>query len=107
MPIFQRTVVLPHTRREGRRSVRDGACRFRLDAIRLGSNNCSMSTETKSTADSDTKALLAWIAEGTPLPPDVRKRIQERGDELTEEIRQKYGIVEIAVDLIREIRDGE
>lgn len=47
------------------------------------------------------------IIHGSPLPPDVYQRIQERGDELTEEIRQKYGTIEIAVDLIREIRDAE
>jgi hypothetical protein len=66
-----------------------------------------MSTDAESTVDEDTKALLAWIANGTPLHPDVRKRIEDRGDQLTEEIRQKYGTVEIAVDLIRQIRDGE
>jgi hypothetical protein len=77
-----------------------------IDAAACAANNCSMSTEAEPTLDADTKALLAWLADGTPLPCDVRKRIQERGDELTEEIRQKYGTVEIAVDLIREIRDG-
>jgi hypothetical protein len=59
------------------------------------------------TLDADTAALIERITRDTPLPPDVYKRIQERGDKLTEEIRQKYGTIEIAVDLIREIRDEE
>lgn len=64
-----------------------------------------MSTEAKSSIDADTEALIERITHGTPLPPDVYQRIQERGDKLTDEIRQKYGTIEIAVDLIREIRD--
>lgn len=66
-----------------------------------------MSTETKPTIDSDTQAILARIGHGTPLPADVYQRIQARGDELTEQVRQQYGRMEIAVDLIREIRDEE
>lgn len=64
-----------------------------------------MSTEANPALDADTEALMERISHGTPLPPDVYRRIQERGDQLTEEIRQKYGTREIAVDLIREIRD--
>lgn len=66
-----------------------------------------MSTDAKAIVDADTEALLERMIHGTPLPPDVYQRIQERGDKLTEEIRRKYGVREIAVDLIREIRDGE
>ncbi|HET6884043.1 MAG TPA: hypothetical protein VFI31_28070 [Pirellulales bacterium] len=66
-----------------------------------------MSSEARSTADADTDALMEHVIHGTPLPLDVYQRIQERGDKLTEEIRQQYGVREIAVDLIREIRDGE
>lgn len=64
-----------------------------------------MSTETKPTLDADTEALIESITHGTPLSPEVYQRIRERGDRLREEMRQKYGTVEIAVDLIREIRD--
>lgn len=57
--------------------------------------------------DADTQALLERIFHGTPLPPDVYRRIQVRGDKLTEEIRQHYGTVDFAVELIREVRDEE
>ena len=66
-----------------------------------------MSIETNEHVEADTNALMESIINGAPLPPDVYHRIQKRGDELTEEIRQKYGTIEIAVDLIREIRDEE
>jgi hypothetical protein len=64
-----------------------------------------MSTDTRPSVDPDTEALLERILHGKPLDPDVYRRIQERGNKLTEEIRQKVGTVEIAVDLIRECRD--
>ena len=35
------------------------------------------------------------------------KRARERGDEFRRQMRAKYGARSIAVDLIREIRDGE
>lgn len=66
-----------------------------------------MSTETKPTIDADTAALMERILHGTPLPPDVNRRIRARGDELREEMRREYGTVEIAVDLVRETRDEE
>ncbi|HJT32278.1 MAG TPA: hypothetical protein VJ783_09570 [Pirellulales bacterium] len=66
-----------------------------------------MSTDTHPIIDADTQAILERIAHGTPLPADVYQRIQERGDKLTEQIRAQYGTIEIAVDLIREIRDEE
>lgn len=66
-----------------------------------------MSIEIKPSADADTEALMQRILHGTPLPPDVYQRIREHGDKLREEMRQKYGTVEIAVNLIREIRDEE
>jgi hypothetical protein len=38
---------------------------------------------------------------------DELKRAREKGDKLRQEMRAKYGPRNIAVDLIREIRDGE
>ena len=64
-----------------------------------------MSLDVKSCFDPDTEAILERIATGKPLDSDVYRRIQERGDKITEEIRQKYGTIEIAVDLVREIRN--
>lgn len=78
-----------------------------VDGTTFVAENSNMNTDTTPILDADTQALMDRIVHGTPLPPDVYQRIQERGDQLTEEIRQKYGTIEIAVDLIREIRDEE
>ena len=78
-----------------------------VDATAPATKNLNMSIETKPTVDADMEALLERIAHGTPLPPDVYQRIRDRSDRLREEMRQKFGTAEIAVDLVREIRDEE
>ena len=54
---------------------------------------------------SDLDAVVASIASGTPLNAEIRRRIRERSERITEELRQKHGELDVAVDLIREIRD--
>lgn len=66
-----------------------------------------MSTETKSTLEVDDEALMERVLRGKPLEPEVYRRLREEGDRITEEIRRQHGTIEIAVDLIREIRDEE
>lgn len=66
-----------------------------------------MGTRTPPAVENDTEALMERIMHGTPLPAEVYQRIRQRGDELRNEMRQEFGVVEIAVDLIREIRDDE
>jgi len=63
-----------------------------------------MSIDTKTT-DADTEAILNRMASGKPLDPDVYRRIRAEGAKITEAIRRKHGILNIAVDLIRESRD--
>jgi hypothetical protein len=67
-------------------------------------DNLCMTTDTRHPIDADTEALLERIA-GKPLDPEVYRRIQERGNKVTEEIRKRMGTIEIAIDLIRETRD--
>lgn len=78
-----------------------------VDAIGPAADNFTMSTGSNAKVEADTYALMKRIVCGVPLPADIYQRIQERGDELTEEIRQKHGTIEIAVDLVRGIRDDE
>ena len=54
-------------------------------------------------ADGD--AVIESLVRGQPLDEETRNRIRERGRKLTEQIRQKYGEMNIAVDLVRESRD--
>jgi hypothetical protein len=66
-----------------------------------------MSTEAKPILDADTEALMERVLHGKPLDPEVYQRIRAEGDRITEEIRRQHGTIEIAVELIREIRDEE
>ncbi len=53
----------------------------------------------------DKDALLEHLTTGKPLDAEARRRILERGERISKELRQVYGEMNIAVDLIREIRD--
>jgi hypothetical protein len=53
----------------------------------------------------DGDAVLECLATGKPLAPETRERIRARGRKITEELRQKYGEMNIAVEVIRETRD--
>lgn len=68
-----------------------------------------MSIDTASTIDSvevaDSKAVLEHLTQGTRLDPDVYRRVHERAAKITEELRRKYGTLDIAVDLIRQARE--
>lgn len=64
-----------------------------------------MSTDTQPTVDPDTAAILERMATGKPLAPEVYHRIRAEGAKITESIRRKQGVLNIAVDLIRASRD--
>jgi hypothetical protein len=52
----------------------------------------------------DAEAVIDHLMRGKPLDSETRKRIRERAQKITEEIRQKYGVVDIGVPAIRELR---
>jgi hypothetical protein len=58
-------------------------------------------------SDADVATLFNCIATGRPVDPDLAKRIRERSEQLREEVRRQRGLLEVAVDLIREVRDEE
>jgi hypothetical protein len=53
----------------------------------------------------DNQAVIDHAMTGSPLDPEVARRVQSRGERITAEIRRKYGVQEIAVDLVRHVRD--
>jgi len=56
----------------------------------------------------DMEEVSRLISEGKPVTdPALLKRIYERSEEVQRQIRENYGVVEWAVDLIREARDEE
>jgi len=55
--------------------------------------------------DADTLAPIEKLTTSKPLDEQAYRRIRERADRLTEELRQEKGVREIAVGLVRESRD--
>jgi len=71
-----------------------------------------MSTQTQPTATdpqvwADLEAVLAHISAHTPVEPELARRVRERSEKVQEELRRKHGELNVAVDLVREIRDEE
>jgi hypothetical protein len=60
-----------------------------------------------SEARADLRAVIDSFISKKPLDPETSRRIQERSERITEELRRRYGELNVAVDLIREVRDGE
>ena len=52
----------------------------------------------------DAKTVIEHVMTGKPLDPDVARRIRERSEAIQEELRQKYGALDIGVPAIRELR---
>jgi len=64
-----------------------------------------MSTEASLTQEeSDLQAALEHAVKGIPLDPEVHRRIKERADAVRKELKRR-GKTNVAVELIREIRD--
>jgi hypothetical protein len=55
----------------------------------------------------DAQAVIEHALTGKPLDPEIARRVRERSEHATEALRRKYGTLNIAVDLIREVRDQE
>lgn len=65
-----------------------------------------MSTDTTiiPQATQDLESLCASAAAGQAVDPVVARRVQERAAKVREELRKK-GLTDVAVALIREVRD--
>ena len=57
----------------------------------------------------DIEEVCRLVAEGKArvTDPELRRRIRERSEAVQREMLEKFGVVEWAVDLIREARDEE
>lgn len=68
-----------------------------------------MTTERTTPVDSveiaDSQAVLEHLLHKTPLDPEVYRRVRERAARVTNELKKKYGTVDIAVQLVREARE--
>lgn len=55
--------------------------------------------------EADAQAFMDKVIAGKPLDPEIAARVRERSARVTETIRQKFGTVNMEVDLLLEIRD--
>lgn len=55
----------------------------------------------------DTEAIITHLTSGKPLDADLVRRVRERAERISAELRQKQGILDIGVPAIRELRDAE
>ena len=62
--------------------------------------------ESPTQAEADLAEVCRHVAEGKRITePELRRRITERADKARQEILDKHGVVDWAVDMIREARD--
>ncbi len=58
--------------------------------------------------EADHRGVMRLVSEGKRVnDPELRRRVRERSEAVQREMREKFGVVEIAVDLIREGRDED
>jgi hypothetical protein len=55
-------------------------------------------------AQADSEAVMRHVIDGTPIDPELKRRVEERADRITEEILQKHGFIDVD-KLIHDARD--
>jgi hypothetical protein len=67
-----------------------------------------MTTIDEPSPQSDLEEVCRLIAKGERVTdPELLRRIRERSEQATREVFEKHGLLDIAVDLIRQGRDEE
>jgi hypothetical protein len=54
--------------------------------------------------EADLQEVLEHLSLGKPLNPDLKRRVRERAEEIRKQILATYGVQDIGVGLIRELR---
>jgi hypothetical protein len=52
----------------------------------------------------DEEAVMASFAAGTPVDPEVARRVHERAMRIRDEVFKRHGLVDLGVPAIRELR---
>jgi len=55
----------------------------------------------------DAQAILDQVASGKPLDPEAVRRVRECSEQIRAETFRKFGLLDIGVPAIRELREGE
>ncbi len=56
--------------------------------------------------DKDLDEVCRVLASGSTVRPELREILDKETDRIREEIQRKHGTLDIAVELIREAREG-
>ena len=67
--------------------------------------NAADTTTGAAQVQADEAAVTEHLLTGKPLDPEVYRRIRDRAEQITAQLRQRYGDMNLAVDLIRDMRD--
>ena len=54
----------------------------------------------------DVQTVLQQFAAGKPVDPEVARRVRERSRQASEATRQRLGVLNVAAELIREVRNN-
>ena len=68
----------------------------------------STSSDTNQTIQSqaDMEEIMRLVSAGHPVTgPELRRRVRERADEVRREMLERFGVTDIAADVIRDARD--
>jgi hypothetical protein len=77
----------------------------RVDMLKHKAENTVMKTaDPFPEEDIESQAVMDHLMTGKPIDPEVKRKIRERATRITQEIRDKFGLVDIAVPAIRELR---
>jgi hypothetical protein len=87
----------------------------RTKTLRLDSRPPSQTMEgmdrrennTASEVEADLQAVIDHLITGRPLDAGTARRVRERSEQATQATLEKQGVLNAAVDLVREIRDEE
>jgi hypothetical protein len=55
-------------------------------------------------ARDDYQAVMRHVAEGTPVEPELARRVRERAERITDEIRREHGDIDV-VKLLHDARE--
>jgi hypothetical protein len=55
-------------------------------------------------AGDDYQAVMRHVAEGTPVEPELARRVRERAERITDEIRREHGDIDV-VKLLHDARE--
>jgi hypothetical protein len=66
-----------------------------------------LDTDSRAVVLADLQAVIDSLVSKTPLDPAIARRVEERAERTRQEVFERHGLLNVAVDLIREIRDEE